>query len=151
MKYFSEKLSKLFDSEEQLFQAEAEENDRQEKERIAKAERSKQKKEYADKIEKAQSDVDKAYEDLETAKEEVREILEASNARMNKILNEAKDKVRAAEKTKMDALSEFNKRFGAYTTSYTGEKAEAEYNKLLKKFDTGWFDDFFKVFDLFRV
>ena len=90
MKYYSEILDQKFDTEKELHVAEA-------KVRKDKAERDEHLKE-------AEIAVKVAYENLEKVQGEVRKILESSNAKMNKMLEDANYTVKEAEKEYIKAL-----------------------------------------------
>lgn len=136
MKYYSEVLKKVFDSIAELEKAE-----KSHKEGLVKE--AEGKKALATRIEQAGKEVDKAYEDYEKAKEKAAKVLEESNKNIETILNEAKDVIKKAEENKRDAIQKFNQRYGPYTTTYTGEKALNEFNKVVdslsKDFLRFWF------------
>lgn len=142
MKFYSDVLGKLFDSEEECKQAEEKynkEKEEKEAERKAKAALvSREKKELSDAVEAAEAKLSKAYEEYDLAKEEVKKILEESNQKALDILNPAKDAIREAQKERYTAISEFNKKYGIYTAQYTGDKAFREFKRA-----TSWIEDFF--------
>ena len=159
MKVYSEILDKLFDSEKDCLKAEKDyaiEQKKQEKAKIAEEEKlkeekaliSKEKKEYADKIAQTEEQLKSARENYKLAQDKAAEILEESNKQVSEILNSAKEEVKKAERAKRDAIVEFNNKFGAYTKSYTGEKAIEEFNKAVDLF-TNPLVDLFKNFWLF--
>lgn len=141
MKYYSDILNKIFDSEAECLNAEKIYKDEQVKRDLEKREKasliSKEKKELADAIESAEAKVSKAYENYEIAKEKVKEILEKSNKEALSILNPAKQEIKDAQKERYTAISEFNKKFGTYTKQYTGTKAYEEFKRA-----TSWIEDF---------
>lgn len=131
MKFYSELLKRTFTDYKTALEAEE-----TEKARLAKEEKSFDvtKKELAKNIDACGEDVKKAYDEYAEAQNRVNEILEKSNAEMESIINAARERVRIAEKKRYDAISEFNRKFGTYTVSYTGEKAEEEFDKILNAF-----------------
>ena len=145
MKIYSETLNKLFDTEEQCIKAEekyAEEQKAIQEEKEVKASAiSKEKKDLAQAIELAETNLNKAYEEYELAKEKVKEILEKSNKEMSDILTPAKDAVRKAQEARYRAIETFNKKFGVYTTTYSGDKALRELRRA-----TSWVNDIFNRF-----
>lgn len=134
MKFYSEKLNKLFDTEAELRDAEKALND-------AKVKKELGKRELAKNIEDAEANLDKAYQAYEDAKNEATKILDESNKQVIKILNDAKAKVAEAEKARTDAIVKFNQNFGTYRANYSGERAVRESNRVHKLVD-----DLFKSF-----
>lgn len=161
MKYYSEKLDKTFNTEKECLKAEKEyerknkyikenkplnENETSEelaKQQVNKSLISKEKKEYANKVAEAEKALEEANNIYSTAQDRAAEILETSNRQVKEILEEAKNRVKDAERARRDALVEFNKRFGPYTTHYTGERAVDEFNKAINRFNE-------PIYDLFR-
>ena len=90
MKYYSEILDKKFDTEEELH--------------VAEAKARKDKAESAERLKEAENAVKAAYENLEKVQGEVRKILETSNAKMNKMLEDANYTVKQAENAYIKAL-----------------------------------------------
>ena len=135
MKYFSEELNKNFDTEEECKQAEAEYKEKKEKEETALAERksaiSKKKKELSDSIKVADDDVREAYKKLEQAKKEASDILKEARKSANDIIKEASNNVDIALSNRRDLIASFNKEFGPYMVTYTGDKVEEEYKRIV--------------------
>ena len=141
MKYYSEKLDKMFESEKELLDAEAQ---LQAKELKAQ-QTEKTKKELAKAIENADEKINEANKLYEIAQQKAADILEKSNKEAKKVLDDAKEKVKQAEDEKLKALIEFNKRFGTYSKTITGEKAAEEYKKAVDRFNNS-FESVFKDF-----
>lgn len=143
MKFYSDLISKFFDTEEECVKAEKEFTEKQEAkeaERKAKASLvSKEKKELSDAVEAAEAKLSKAYENYDLVKEEVKKILEESNKKALELLNPAKEAIREAQKERYTAISEFNKKYGIYTAQYTGDRAFKEFKQA-----TNWIEDFFR-------
>lgn len=125
MKYYSETLKQLFDTEDALLSAEVEAA----KEKAAKEET---KKSVAKEIEDAEVAVDNAYKALEEAKKVCAEILESSNKQVSDILENAKRTVADAEEARASAIKKFNKQFGPYQANYSGERAVREAERVNK-------------------
>jgi hypothetical protein len=134
MKYYSEKLNKMFDTEAALKDAEKALADANVKKEVGK-------KELAKNIEQAEINLDKAYQAYDDAKNEAARILDESNKQVIKILNDAKAKVAEAEKARTDAIVQFNAQFGVYRANYSGERAVRESNRVNKLVE-----DLFKMF-----
>jgi len=128
MKYYSEVLKKVFDTPEALNEAEAES-------KRAEVKKAESRKALAARVEQAQSNIDKAYECYDNALEEVQKILDESNAKAEKLLNAAKEDIKRAESEKLEAIRKFNEKFGPYTTTYTGDKAKHEFDKLVNRLE----------------
>lgn len=145
MKFYSDVLNKFFETAEECTEAEEtyalqkQEIEKQKKEKQALI--SKDKKELSDAIKLAEDDLSKAYENYDFAKEEARKILEESNQKILDLLNPAEAEIKKCQKARYDAISNFNKKYGAYTVQYTGDKAFQELKRA-----SNWFDDFFKGF-----
>lgn len=143
MKFYSEKLDKLFDdveilnTEEKAYDAQKAEEEATKK--LEEKKVSDKKKKLAAAIEEADKNLDKAYEDYEEAKKKCQIILEESNERMTAILDEAKENLAIAQEEKTNALMEFNKEFGAFKVSYTGERADKEWERISRIFPSLFF------------
>ena len=172
MKYYSEKLNKLFDNKQDLFIAEKdyetklakEKAEFKEKEAKLKAQVeedaktiSKRKKELSDKIEEASRNLDEVYKFYEAEKSKAKDILtnvekqikrlrEDANDEINRLMEFAEAEVKKASEQKTIAISNFNKELGTYKTVITGDKAIEEYNKMVRNMDntfSKFFNDFF--------
>lgn len=128
MKYYSEVLKKIFDTPEALNDAEAES-------KRAEVKKEESRKALATRVEQAQSSIDKAYEDYDKTLEEVQKILDESNAKAEKLLKAAKENIKRAESDKVEAIRIFNEKFGPYTTTYTGDKAKHEFDKIINRLE----------------
>ena len=143
MKYYSEILNKTFNTDVECLEAEKAYEDAKAKaaevKAASEAKASKRKKELANAVEKATEELETAELNLEAAKEQVKILLEESNKKMVDILNPAKEAVRKANQAKYVAISNFNKEFGAYTTTISNESLNKHYKNNL-----------FDFFDLFK-
>ena len=142
MKFYSETLNKLFESEEDLKTAEKAAKEKKEKEAAKKAIVSKEKKASAEAIKAAELELDKAQEKFRAARKEAQEIIEKANDEANVILREASKEVSAAQEKRYEVVKAFNEKYGPYTTSYTGEKAYNEWKKAVEQFNN-FFNYFF--------
>lgn len=133
MKYWSELLQKPFDTEKECLQAEKEFKRKKAQEDVTKSAISADKKLMASKIEEADKKLKDANENYKLAKNQAAEILEKSNKEVQEILDVAKESVRQAEKDRLEAVRAFNEKYGAYTTTLTGEQATEEFNKAISK------------------
>ena len=158
MKYYSEILKKVYDTEDSLKAAETEAKKKEEA-NVA----FKNKKALEEEIEAAIAKLNKAYDEYDKAKDEAAAILdesnkkidylnkqitselEDSNAKAKKLIEEANEKVKAATKEKYDATAKFNEKYGAYIKKYTGEEARKELDRQNNLFDS-WFWDWFSSF-----
>ena len=145
MKYYSELLDEMFDSEEELNKAESEKvkpegewepseeeiNEKPEKKDDLKKEMT-SKKELADAVEKSDEALKEAYALYDVAKERVQKLSSDYLREVDSIMKEAKSRVEEAEINKYNAIKDFNDKYGVYKTSYTGAKAAEEYNRVLK-------------------
>lgn len=153
MKYYSEKTKEFYDSAEACQNAESsletqlalkkklEEDLKKAKEEANKLQVSKEKKELATAIEKAEEKVSEAYNKLEAAYTQANEIISEAKSRANDIIKESRADLRKAQQEKYNAVSEFNKKFGTYTTTYSGERAMEEIRRT-----NSWMNDLFRTF-----
>lgn len=148
MKYYSELLTATFNTEKECLEAEKkykEEKDKKEKEEAARvANISKRKKELSKAIEDADAKVAEANKLYSVAKDQAAEILEKSNKQVREILDQAEANVKEAQKEKLNAILAFNKEFGSYKVTYTGEKAAEEFNRSFDRFNSTLMN-FFKM------
>lgn len=157
MKYYSEKTDKLYDSVEECMKAETEAGgiksedspedvdtylkDKDSPSSLPSEEKqsqknlvSKKKKELSSRIAEADEEVDKAYKNLFEAKKEASNILKEANKRADDVVEKALNLVREKTGERALQISNFNKEFGPYMVTYTGKKAEEEYNKIINQF-----------------
>jgi len=148
MRYYSDITKKFYDTDTACQEAEAlfekELNDAIEKRKERDSAISKEKKELATAIEDAETKLSEAYQNYDLAKEETSKIYDKAKEDALKILKPASEAVTAAQKERYQAISNFNKKFGVYTTSYSGAKA---YNELLRT--SKIFDNLFNSFFTF--
>lgn len=152
MKFYSETLKKLFDSETELVKAEERATKLQQEEQDRKNKVSAEKKIAATKVQLATEAYDNATDAFEKKKKEILKDLDDAEAKAAEIINAANDKADAALKeateelnkariAKRDAITEFNKSYGPYKTVLTKEAAEKEYNRIAQDINT-----FFRFF-----
>ena len=151
MKYYSEKLKTLFDSEDSLLEAEnkaeAEAKAKEEAAAKEKAELSKAKQTLANAIDIADKQLDDAYAKLQEARDAVDKIYKEAAIEADEILTPAKNAVNEAEKAKRDAIAAFNDKFGVYRKVYDGDKAEKEFNRFINLYNS-FVDDFNYLFNI---
>ena len=127
---------KIFDTVEACEAAEAE----VEKQRKALAEKEKDKsklrKKLSSEVEKAEEELQLAYQEYNDAKVKAKSVAEEANKMISEILTAAKDKIRDAEKARTEAIMKYNPECGPYQKTYTGDKAREEYNRLLNSMDS---------------
>lgn len=138
MKYYSEDLKKFYDSESDLLKAEEEAKKQKD---IAENSR----KEMARKIDEANARIDTAYKSYEAAKKQVNDIINEAKKQVKNILDPAKKEISDAENARMEAIKEFNKKYGVYTETFSGDKAMEQYNRVLNQFNSAC-ENFWKPF-----
>ena len=139
MKFYSEKLDKLFDTAEELQAAEA-----PKKKKKATAEQAvvdetatvPTRKELATAVEAADERVKQAYADYETAKAKAEELSKKYLEEINAILDPAQKAVKEAERLRYEAIRNFNDSYGAYQVTYTGAKAADEMMKAISNINS---------------
>lgn len=141
LKFYSEETKKFYDTEEELVKAE---KDAKEQKELIEVSR----KELAKKVEEADSRIELAYQSYEKAKEEVSTIIEDAKKKAQEILEPAKKEIKDAEFARAEAIQNFNSKYGVYTTTYTGKKAQQEYNRIVNHFNN-IFKDAWKPFSWF--
>lgn len=137
MKYFSEVLNRTFDTPEECDKAEREaaeaEAERVKEEEKSKSLVSKKKKELVSQIADADKTVEKASKEYDDAYAEAKQIIKDANDKAAEILKAAARKKADACEQRMLRIKEFNEEFGPYTTTYVGDRAQEEYNRIMKK------------------
>ena len=128
MKFYSEELKQFFDTEEQCLAEEEEARQKVEEKKVTKAKLAKA-------VEDADKALDDAYEGLEEAKKKVTELQKEYDAKVDEIMNPARDLIKECTKNRAEAIRAFNEKFGVYTTTYTGNKALNEMLKMEKLMD----------------
>lgn len=134
MKYYSELLETMFETPESLMDAENthlnELAKQQEEAALKKSQESKRRKELAQKVEAADKEVEAAYKNFEKAKAEANAIMSQAQEVADQLIRPAAVAVEDAHKQRVKAISEFNAEFGPFTTSYTGDKAKREFDRI---------------------
>ena len=138
MKYYSEDLKKFYDSESDLLKAEDEAKKQKD---IAENSR----KEMARKIDEANDRIDRAYQSYDAAKKQVNDIINEAKKQVKNILDPAKKEISDAENERMEAIKEFNEKYGVYTETFSGDKAVEQYNRVLNQINST-FENFWKPF-----
>ena len=152
MKFYSEKLDKLFDSEEALLLAESaskktkkNSSDTQTKEVIKDEPKVPTKKELAAEVELADEAVKEAYANYQSAKVKAEELSKKFLADVNAIMDPAEKAVKDAEQRRYNAIKNFNDSYGAYQVTYSGSRAAEEFIKAISsmKRNNSFFKDSF--------
>lgn len=99
---------------------------------------SKQKKEKADSIKAAESDVEIARTEYNRAQAKARDMVAEAKEEAKKLVEEAGKVYRDALDKRYQAIVDFSKEFGTYTTTYTGKEALDEYNRIVDSFNSVW-------------
>lgn len=137
MKYYSEKLRKLFDSEDALKEAESKKIKKKQSANMEDvpvedtATETPSRKALATEVEAADEKVREAYSNYELAKCKVEELSKKYLEEVNAILEPAEQAVKDAETARYSAISRFNDAYGAYQVTYTGSRAAEEMLKAL--------------------
>lgn len=141
MKYYSETLNTLFDTQEELQAAEAAVTEPEEVEQlddlpeeteVAPVEDTAMtKKQLANAVETADELVKEAYANYEAAKVKAEELSRTYLAEVDAIMEPAKQAVREAEQNRYEAIKKFNEVYGAYHVTYTGTRAADEMLKAI--------------------
>ena len=131
MRFYSDVLKKVFDTEEQLLAEEEKAKEAAEAKKVTKAKLAKN-------VEDADKALDEAYVQLDEAKKAVAELQKEYDAKVDSIMNPAKDGVKYCIKKRAEAIRAFNEKFGVYTTTYTGNRALNEMLKLESTLDKFW-------------
>ena len=131
MKFYSERLKRLFDTEAELLAAE--ETDRQHKEmaKETKAKMAKEIKDYEDAL-------SNAYEELGKAKSKVQELQVEYDKKVDEIMDPVLDTIKELQKGRTEAIKKFNEKYGVYTTTYTGNDAINEFLSMTKTLEPFW-------------
>ena len=129
MKYYSEKLSKLFESQEELEKAEVEANEGAVKEEEKLAVTKKEKKELAKAVDDADEALTKAYTEYDLARDEAKKIMSEARDKCKELLAPKETAIKEAERVKWNAIVDFNNKYGRYTRVYTGDEAIREFKR----------------------
>ena len=143
MKYYSEKLKKLYNSVEELEKEELAEQERAEQkaaEEIKKSHKfAAEKKQAASNVEAAAEKVTNAYKHYIDEKNEANALINECNRHVKETLDNALQAISNAVKEYNDALYAFNDKFGPYKKVLTGDKVKTYSNINNHLFD-GYFD-----------
>ena len=127
----------------------AEEESAQKEVENEKALASKQKKDLAEKIDNAQQSYNETLDYYLRVKQEAEDTVKKARAEANKIIREAAKEVEKASSARMEAIAEFNRMYGPYRTSLTGDAAKREFDRIMDMFDMNNSID--KILDLVRM
>ena len=151
MKYYSEVTKNLYDTMDQLEEAEASITGCKVKKRAAKMENNgvksepkiPTKKQLASDVEAAEAKVREAQANMELAKQKAQDLSKKYLEEIDAIMEPAKQMLKDAQKARYDAIQKFNDAYGAYTTTYTGARAADEFARAVADI-TSFFPRFFK-------
>lgn len=129
MRYYSDELKRIYDTEEELVKAELEAKKEKELSEVTR-------KQLAKKVEEADEKIDKAYEEYEAVKQEIQKIVDETNEKISNMINSAKKNVKDAEDERLVAIKDFNSKYGVYTETYSGDKATKQYNRIVNHFNS---------------
>ena len=139
MKFYSEKLDKLFDTLEELQAAETPKKKKKavtEQSIVDEAATVPTRKELASAVEAADEKVKQAYADYETAKAKAEDLSKKYVEEINDLLDPAQKAVKEAERLRYEAIRNFNDSYGAYQVTYTGAKAADEMIKAISNINS---------------
>lgn len=139
MKFYSEVTRQLYDTQEQLVEAERVFNGQNINKRMAKSDKTSKneetkiptKKQLAAEVEAAEVKVNEAKANMELAKQRAQEVSKKYLEELDAIMEPAKQQLKDAQKARYDAIQRFNDMYGAYTTTYTGAKAADEFARAV--------------------
>ena len=136
MKFYSEVLEKVFDDVDTLNSEEAAYQKKLAEQKAKEDAITSRKKELAKAVEVADNELDAAYEAYEEAKKTCDEMREETKRLIAEIMEPATQIVKTAQAKRLEAIQNFNKEFGAFRTTYTGDRAQKEFERSLVNFDT---------------
>lgn len=147
MKYYSEKLDKVFDTPEALEEAESEictcnnVDDNFKNEKLGDTEtkdlnKIPSKKQLAADVDAADAKVKDAYAEYEVAKKQIEELSKTYLESVDAILTPAKEAVKKAEEERYAAIRKFNSYYGAYQTVLTGDRAAKEMIRAINEINS---------------
>lgn len=127
MKYYSEELKSMFDTEEQLLAAEETARQKKESAKVTKAK-------YAKAVKDAETQLEIAHTSYDEAISKIQELQKEYDQKVKEIMDPAVDQLVNAQKDRADAITKFNDKYGTYTTTYTGNEALKEFDKFVDRF-----------------
>lgn len=146
MRYYSDMTKQLYDTPEQLAEAEKAAGTQPVK-RMAKAPQDEPqvptKKELASAVEAAEAKVAEARANLELAKQKAEDMSKKFLEELDGILEPAKQQLKDAQQARYEAIRRFNDAYGVYTTSYTGARAADEFARSVAEM-TSFFPRLFR-------
>ena len=135
MRYYSDLTKKMYDTEKELCEAEDCYKNEQEKKLQESTKVSNRKKELAKNVQDADDKVIAARNAYDIALQDIEKLSKEYTKKCDSIMDEAKKALNDAEREKYEAVLAFNKEFGPYTTTYTGEKASEQFNRISKQLE----------------
>lgn len=137
MRYYSDELKKFFETEKECKEAEAKAKELAEKSKSTKAAMAKA-------VEEADLQLELAYKELEQAKKHVEELQKMYDAEVDSVMNPIMETIKKRLADRQKAIQAFNQKFGAYTTTYSGNKAVDEFLKTSNILDSLWKSFYYK-------
>ena len=137
MRYYSDELKKFFETEKECKDAEAKAKELAEKNKSTKATMAKA-------VEEADLRLDLAYKELEQAKKHVKELQKMYDAEVDNVMNPVMENINKCLDDRQKAIQAVNQKFGAYTTTDSGNKAIDEFLKTSNILDSLWKSFYYK-------
>ena len=137
MRYYSDELKKFFETEKECKDAEAKAKELAEKNKSTKATMAKA-------VEEADLRLDLAYKELEQAKKHVKELQKMYDAEVDNVMNPVMENINKCLDDRQKAIQAFNQKFGAYTTTDSGNTAIDEFLKTSNILDSLWKSFYYK-------
>lgn len=142
MKYYSDLTKKMYDTEKELNAAEKAFNKELEEKKQEELTISNRKKELAKRVQDADDKITSAHNVYDLALQDVKKLSDEYTKKCDEIMDAAKKTLNDAEREKYEAVLAFNKEFGPYKTTYTGEKASEQFNRIQKHLERSYKDFF---------
>lgn len=127
MKYYSEQLEKMFDTEDQLLEAEA-----TAKKEAASEATLKENCETAIKL--AEELIKEAEIEMEDAQNQVAQLQEEYDAKVDAIMEPARKKLQSCIEQRNNCIKNYNEKFGTYVQVHYGEDANTNWLKIFNQF-----------------
>lgn len=142
MKFYSEKTKQLYETPEELMEAEAKlPEEKTVNKRMAKMQNVEKdtkvqlpsKKQLAAAVEAAETKVSEAKANMELSKKRAQELSNKYLQELDSIMEPAKKLLADAQKERYEAIQRFNEAYGAYQTTYTGARAADEFARAISE------------------
>ena len=127
MKYYSEKLDRMFDTEDQLLEEEALFDKEQESEATLKENCKKA-------IKLAEELIKEAEIELEDAQNQVAQLQEEYDAKVDAIMEPARKKLQSCIEQRNNCIKNYNEKFGPYVQVHCGKDIYGNWSKIFSQF-----------------